>query len=218
MTLIEISMASGIGVLLCALSVHQTTQVIDSVSRYRERAELMVHVLEGLHLMNDTVSSAKRRDQQSGLYRVANSSAIDLKQKGQFVIRKGVASIHGSDAFYVYTSTAKDKSSNSGGLVGFFVQQQGYGRARENLLYMVRESQKNKLYHHAIASGVHGIQIQLGVWQDAQLIWLEPHEIHEKADPGHWGWSDVIALQTRIEWRWGRAQIDTHTIWASFQQ
>ena len=218
MSLLELSISSSIGVILCALTISQTHQLINTITHYRERSQLLVNILESLHLMNDTVSQAKAPDPRSGAYRAANSSAIHLKQKGQFVIRKGVASIHGSDAFYVYTSTAKDKSSNSGGLVGFFVQQQGYGRAREHLLYMVRESQKNKLYHHAVASGVHGIQIQLGVWQDAQLIWLEPHEIHEKAGPGHWGWSDVIALQTRIEWRRGRAQIDTHTIWASFQQ
>ena len=217
MSLLELSISSGIGVILCALTISQTHQLINTITHYRERSQLLVNILESLHLMNDTVSQAKAPDPRSGAYRAANSSAIHLKQKGQFVIRKGVASLNSSDAFYVYTPNKKDLTLQDSQLVGFFAQQQGYGRARENLLYMVRESQKNKLFHVAVANGIEAMQIQLGVWQDKDLLWLEPHEILENRGYGAWAWSDVVALRSEIQWRLGQAQITTQSIWASFQ-
>ncbi len=114
-------------------------------------------------------------------------------QAGQFQVRKGSASLDGSDAFYTH------HTNEAHGYQAFFVQHQGHYEQREGVLYFQTKNKKGHLQNDTLIGHVQSMQVKAGIKNGRNIEWYEPYELSERVTKNRPHWKQVRALKIRIK-------------------
>ena len=131
MNLLEILISSLLGSVILISLTQSGYQIYSSLDQQVAKATLQSEALQALQMMGEAIHMASA-SKGSSIPRlmVKDSSSMSNTQVGQFQVRKGAASMGGSDAFF---TTNKQEDMN---YQAFFVQQQGHHEQRDEVLYI----------------------------------------------------------------------------------
>jgi hypothetical protein len=139
---------------------------------------------------------------------VKDTASMSNTQVGQFQVRKGAASMDGSDAFF---TTNKQEDMN---YQAFFVQQQGHHEQRDGVLYIQTKNKKGHLQNDALIAHVQWMQLQVGIKEGHSIQWHEPYQISERASKRNPHWKQVKAIKIHLKLQKGRHSLELQKIYA----
>jgi hypothetical protein len=184
-------------------------QIYQAFEKQQSMSILQTEGLQALQMMGRAIHEAQITKNISGIRLMAKDSAQMSNTKiASFQVRKGVASMDGSDAFYTQTNSTDQPYQ------AFFVQQQGHHQQRDGVLYLQTKNKKNALQNDALVGHVQSLQIQVGIPHQGQLQWHEPHEIQERASKNHPHWKQVKAIKFNLKLQKRKHQLELQKIYA----
>jgi hypothetical protein len=139
---------------------------------------------------------------------VKDTASMSNTQAGQFQVRKGAASMDGSDAFFT-TNKQEDIDYQA-----FFVQQQGHYEQRDGVLYIQTKNKKGRLQNDALIAHIQSMQLQLGIKENGLLQWYEPYQISERVSKRNPHWKQVKAVKIHLKLQKGRHSLELQKIYA----
>jgi hypothetical protein len=184
-------------------------QIYQALEKQQSMSLLQAEGLQALQIMGRAIHETQISKTVSGFRLMAKDSAQMSNTKiASFQVRKGTASMDGSDAFYTQTNSTDQPYQ------AFFVQQQGYHQQRDGVLYLQTKNKKNALKNDALVGHVHSLQIQVGIPHQGQLQWHEPHEVQERASKNHPHWKQVKAIKFNLKLQKRKYQLELQKIYA----
>jgi hypothetical protein len=194
MNLIELLISSLLGGIILMSMTQSGYQLYQSIDRHLTRVTLHNEGLQAIQMMGQAVQTANLTKGSNTLKVMAkDTSSMSNSQAGQFQVRKGSASLDGSDAFYTY------HTDQAHGYQAFFIQYQGHYEQREGVLYLQTKNKKGHLQNDALIGHVQSMQIQVGIKNERNIEWYEPYELSERVTKNHPHWKQVRALKIRIK-------------------
>jgi hypothetical protein len=209
MNLLEILISSLIGSVILMSLTQSGYQIYASVDQQVAKATLQSEALQALQMMGEAIQIAST-PKGSSIPRlmVKDTASMSNTQAGQFQVRKGAASMDGSDAFFT-TNKQEDMDYQA-----FFVQQQGHYEQRDGVLYIQTKNKKGRLQNDALIAHVKWMQLQVGIKENSSIQWYDPYEISERVSKRNPHWKQVKAVKIHIKLQKGRHSLELQKIYA----
>jgi hypothetical protein len=184
-------------------------QVYASLDQQVAKATLQSEALQALQMMGEAIQIASTQKGSSIPRLMAKDTAsMSNTQAGQFQVRKGAASMDGSDAFFT-TNKQEDMIYQA-----FFVQHQGHHEQRDGVLYLQTKNKKGNLQNDALIAHVQWLQLQLGIKENGSLQWYEPYQISERVSKRNPHWKQVKAVKIHLKLQKGHHSLELQKIYA----
>ena len=137
MNLLEILISSLLGSVILMSLTQSGYQIYASLDQQVAKATLQSEALQALQMMGEAIQIASTpKGSTIPRLMIKDTASMSNTQAGQFQVRKGVASMDGSDAFFT-TNKQEDNDYQA-----FFVQQQGHHEQRDGVLYLQTKNKK----------------------------------------------------------------------------
>lgn len=209
MSLLELMISSLISSSLVLTMSQSSIQIYQALEKQQSMSLLQAEGLQALQMMGRAIHEAQISKTVSGFRLMAKDSAQMSNTKiASFQVRKGTASMDGSDAFYTQTNSTDQPYQ------AFFVQQQGHHQQRDGVLYLQTKNKKNALQNDALVGHVQSLQIQVGIPHQGQVKWYEPYELQERASKNHPHWKQVKAIKFNLKLQKRKHQLELQKIYA----
>jgi hypothetical protein len=184
-------------------------QIYLSLDQQVAKATLQSEALQALQMMGEAIQIASTPKGSTIPRLMAKDTAsMSNTQAGQFQIRKGAASMDGSDAFFT-TNKQEDMDYQA-----FFVQQQGHYEQRDGVLYIQTKNKKGRLQNDALIAHIQLLQLELGIKEGGSIQWYEPYEISERVSKRNPHWKQVKAVKIHLKLQKGRHSLELQKIYA----
>jgi hypothetical protein len=184
-------------------------QIYLSLDQQVAKATLQSEALQALQMMGEAIQIASTPKGSTIPRLMAKDTAsMSNTQAGQFQIRKGAASMGGSDAFFT-TNKQEDMDYQA-----FFVQQQGHYEQRDGVLYIQTKNKKGRLQNDALIAHIQLLQLELGIKEGGSIQWYEPYEISERVSKRNPHWKQVKAVKIHLKLQKGRHSLELQKIYA----
>jgi hypothetical protein len=209
MNLLEILISSLLGGVILISLTQSGYQIYASVDQQVAKATLQSEALQALQMMGDAIQMAST-PKGSSIPRlmVKDTASMSNTHVGQFQVRKGAASMDGSDAFFT-TNRQEDMD-----YLAFFVQQQGHYEQRDGVLYIQTKNKKGRLQNDALIAHVQWMQLEIGIKEGHSIQWYEPYQISERASKINPHWKQVKAIKIHLKLQKGRHSLELQKIYA----
>ena len=209
MNLLEILISTLLGSVILISLTQSSYQIYSSLDQQVAKATLQSEALQALQMMGDAIQIASA-SKASSIPRlmVKDTASMSNTQAGQFQVRKGAASMDGSDALF---TTNKQEDMN---YQAFFVQQQGHHEQRDGVLYIQTKNKKGHLQNDALIAHVQWMQLQVGIKEGHSIQWHEPYQISERASKRNPHWKQVKAIKIHLKLQKGRHSLELQKIYA----
>jgi hypothetical protein len=209
MNLLEILISSLLGSVILMSLTQSGHQIYTSLDQQVAKATLQSEALQALQMMGEAIQIAST-PKGSSIPRlmVKDTASMSNTQAGQFQVRKGAASMDGSDAFFT-TNKQEDMIYQA-----FFVQHQGHHEQRDGVLYLQTKNKKGNLQNDALIAHVQWLQLQLGIKENGSLQWYEPYQISERVSKRNPHWKQVKAVKIHLKLQKGRHSLELQRIYA----
>jgi len=209
MNLLEILISSLLGSVILMSLTQSGYQIYATVDQQKAKATLQSEALQALQMMGEAIQIAST-PKGSSIPRlmVKDSASMSNTQAGQFQVRKGAASMDGSDAFF---TTNKQEGMD---YQAFFVQQQGHYEQRDGVLYIQTKNKKGRLQNDALIAHVKWMQLQVGIKEKGSIQWYDPYEISERVSKRNPHWKQVKAVKIHLKLQKGRHSLELQKIYA----
>jgi len=209
MNLLEVLISSLAGSLILMGLTQSGHQIYASLDQQSAKIMLQSEALQALQMMGESIQIASTpKGSKIPRLMIKDTASMSNAQAGQFQIRKGSASMDGSDAFF---TTNQQEVMN---YRAFFVQMQGHHQQRDGVLYLQTKNKKSQLQNDALIGHVQSIQIQAGIKENGSIQWYEPYEIRERANKNNPDWKQVKAVKIHIKLQKGRHSLELEKIYA----
>lgn len=209
MNLLEILMSSLAGSLTLMSLTQSAHQMYASLDQQAAKAILQSEALQALQIMGEAIQLASTpKGSKIPRLMIKDTASLSNVQTGQFQIRKGSASMDGSDAFF---TTNQQEETN---YRAFFVQMQGHHQQRDGVLYLQTKNKKSQLQNDALIGHVQSLQIQAGIKENGSIQWYEPYQISERASKHHPHWKQVKAVKIHLKLQKGRHSLEIQKVYA----
>lgn len=209
MSLLELMISSLISGSLVLTMSQSSIQIYQAFEKQQSMSLLQSEGLQALQMMGRAIHESQITKNTSGFRLMVKDSAQMSNTKiASFQVRKGAASMDGSDAFYTQTNSTDQPYQ------AFFVQHQGHHQQRDGVLYLQTKNKKNALQNDALVGHVQSLQIQVGIPHQGQLQWYEPHEVQERASKNHPHWKQVKAIKFNLKLQKRKHQLELQKIYA----
>ena len=209
MNLLEILISSLLGGVILISLTQSGYQIYASVDQQVAKATLQSEALQALQMMGDAIQMAST-PKGSSIPRlmVKDTASMSNTHVGQFQVRKGAASMDGSDAFFT-TNRQEDMD-----YLAFFVQQQGHYEQRDGVLYIQTKNKKGRLQNDALIAHVQWMQLEIGIKEGHSIQWYEPYQISERVSKRNPHWKQVKAIKIHLKLQKGRHSLELQKIYA----
>jgi Tfp pilus assembly protein PilW len=209
MNLLEILISSLLGSVILMSLTQSGYQVYASLDQQVAKATLQSEALQALQMMGEAIQIASTPKGSSIPRLMAKDTAsMSNTQAGQFQVRKGAASMDGSDAFFT-TNKQEDMSYQA-----FFVQQQGHHEQRDGALYIQTKNKKGRLQNDALIAHIQSMQLQVGIKENSSIQWYEPYQISERVSKRNPHWKQVKAVKIHLKLHKGHHSLELQKIYA----
>ena len=209
MNLLEILISSLVGSLILMSLTQSGHQMYASLDQQAAKAILQSEALQALQMMGEAIQIASTpKGSKIPRLMIKDTASMSNTQAGQFQIRKGAASMDGSDAFF---TTNQEEEIN---YRAFFVQMQGHYQQRDGVLYLQTKNKKSQLQNDALIGHVQSMQIQAGIKENGLIQWYEPYQISERASKSNPHWKQVKAIKIYLKLQKGRHSLELEKIYA----
>lgn len=209
MNLLEILISSLLGSVILMSLTQSGYQIYASLDQQVAKATLQSEALQALQMMGEAIQIASTPKGSSIPRLMAKDTAsMSNAQAGQFQVRKGAASMDGSDAFFT-TNKQEDMDYQA-----FFVQQQGHYEQRDGVLYIQTKNKKGRLQNDALIAHIQSMQLQLGIKENGSMEWYEPYQISERVSKRNPHWKQVKAVKIHLKLQKGRHSLELQKIYA----
>jgi hypothetical protein len=208
MNLIELLISSLLGSIILISITQSGYHIYQSIEGQLTRVTLHNEGLQAIQMMGRAIQTASLPKGAIFKVMVKDSSSMSNSLVGQFQVRKGSASLDGSDAFY--TAHADEAI----GYQAFFVQYQGHYEQREGVLYLQTKNKKGHLQNDALVGHVQSMQIQAGIKNGPRIEWYEPYELSERVTKNRPHWKEVRALKINIKLQKNKHALEIKKIFA----
>jgi hypothetical protein len=209
MNVLEILISSLLGSVILMGLTQSGHQIYSSLDQQLAKATLQSEALQALQMMGEAIQIASTPKGPSiPRLMVKDTASMSNTQAGQFQVRKGAASMDGSDAFFT-TNKQKDIDYQA-----FFVQQQGHYEQRDGVLYIQTKNKKGRLQNDALIAHIQSMQLQLGIKENGLLQWYEPYQISERVSKRNPHWKQVKAVKIHLKLEKGRHSLELQKIYA----
>jgi hypothetical protein len=209
MNLLEILISSLLGSVILMSLTQSGYQIYASLDQQVAKATLQSEALQALQMMGEAIQIAST---PKGLtiprLMVKDTASMSNTQAGQFQVRKGAASMDGSDAFFT-TNKQEDMDYQA-----FFVQQQGHHEQRDGVLYLQTKNKKGRLQNDALIAHVQWMQLQVGIKENGSIEWYEPYQISERVSKRNPHWKQIKAIKIHLKLQKGRHSLELQKIYA----
>jgi hypothetical protein len=209
MNLLEILISSLLGSVILISLTQSGYQIYASLDQQVAKATLQSEALQALQMMGYAIHMASA---SKGLtiprLMIKDTASMSNTQAGQFQVRKGAASMDGSDALF---TTNKQEDMN---YQAFFVQHQGHYEQRDGVLYIQTKNKKGHLQNDALIAHVQWMQLQVGIKEGHSIQWYEPYQISERASKRNPHWKQVKAIKIHLKLQKGRHSLELQKIYA----
>lgn len=209
MNLLEILISSLLGSVILMSLTQSGYQIYASLDQQVAKATLQSEALQALQMMGEAIQIAST-PKGSSIPRlmVKDTASMSNTQAGQFQVRKGAASMDGSDTFFT-TNKQEDMDYQA-----FFVQQQGHHEQRDGVLYIQTKNKKGRLQNDALIAHIQSMQLQLGIKDNDSMEWHEPYQISERVSKRNPHWKQVKAVKIHLKLQKGRHSLELQKIYA----
>ena len=209
MNLLEILISSLLGSVILMSLTQSGYQVYASLDQQVTKATLQSEALQALQMMGEAIQIASTPKGSSiPKLMVKDTASMSNTQAGQFQVRKGTASMDGSDAFFT-TNKQEDMDYQA-----FFVQQQGHYEQRDGVLYIQTKNKKGRLQNDALIAHIQSMQLQVGIKENGSIKWYEPYQISERVSKRNPHWKQVKAVKIHLKLQKGRHSLELQKIYA----
>jgi hypothetical protein len=209
MNLLEMLISSLLGSVILMSLTQSGHQIYLSLDQQVAKATLQSEALQALQMMGEAIQIASTPKGSTIPRLMAKDTAsMSNTQAGQFQIRKGAASMDGSDAFFT-TNKQEDMDYQA-----FFVQQQGHYEQRDGVLYIQTKNKKGRLQNDALIAHIQLLQLELGIKEGGSIQWYEPYEISERVSKRNPHWKQVKAVKIHLKLQKGRHSLELQKIYA----
>jgi hypothetical protein len=209
MNLLEVLISSLVGSLILMSLTQSGHQIYTSLDQQRAKTMLQSEAIQALQMMGESIQIASTlKGSKIPRLMIKDSASMSNTQVGQFQVRKGAASMDGSDAFF---TTNQQEEMN---YRAFFVQMQGHHQQRDGVLYLQTKNKKSQLQNDALIGHVQSMQIQVGIKENGSIHWYEPYEISERASKSNPHWKQVKAIKIYLKLQKGRHSLELEKIYA----
>jgi Tfp pilus assembly protein PilW len=209
MNLLEILISSLLGSVILMSLTQSGYQIYASLDQQVAKATLQSEALQALQMMGEAIQTASTPKGSSIPRLMAKDTAsMSNTQAGQFQVRKGAASMDGSDAIFT-TNKQEDM-----GYQAFFVQQQGHYEQRDGVLYIQTKNKKDRLQNDALIAHIQSMQLQVGIKENGSIQWYEPYQISERVSKKNPHWKQVKAVKIHLKLQKGRHSLELQKIYA----
>ena len=209
MNLLEILISSLLGSVILMSLTQSGHQIYTSLDQQVAKATLQSEALQALQMMGEAIQIAST-PKGSSIPRlmVKDTASMSNTQAGQFQVRKGAASMDGSDAFFT-TNKQEDMDYQA-----FFVQQQGHYEQRDGVLYIQTKNKKGRLQNDALIAHIQSMQLQVGIKENGSIQWHDPYQISERVSKRNPHWKQVKAVKIHLKLQKGRHSLELQKIYA----
>ena len=209
MNLLEILISSLLGSVILMSLTQSGFQIYASLDQQVAKATLQSEALQALQMMGEAIQIAST-PKGSSIPRlmVKDTASMSNTQAGQFQVRKGAASMDGSDTFFT-TNKQEDMDYQA-----FFVQQQGHYEQRDGVLYIQTKNKKGRLQNDALIAHVQSMQLLVGIKENSSIQWYEPYQISERVSKRNPHWKQVKAVKIHLKLQKGRHSLELQKIYA----
>ena len=208
MNLLEILISSLLGSVILMSLTQSGYQIYVSLDQQVAKATLQSEALQALQMMGEAIQIAST-PKGSSIPRlmVKDTASMSNTQAGQFQVRKGAASMDGSDAFFT-TNKQEDMDYQA-----FFVQQQGHYEQRDGVLYIQTKNKKGRLQNDALIAHIQSMQLEVGIKENGSIHWYEPYQISERVSKRNPHWKQVKAVKIHLKLQKGRHSLELQKIY-----
>ena len=209
MNLLEILISSLLGSVILMGLTQSGYQIYATVDQQKAKATLQSEALQALQMMGEAIQIAST-PKGSSIPRlmVKDTASMSNTQAGQFQVRKGAASMDGSDAFFT-TNKQEDMDYQA-----FFVQHQGHYEQRDGVLYLQTKNKKGRLQNDALIAHIQSMQLQIGIKENGSIQWYEPYQISERVSKRNPHWKQVKSVKIHLKLQKGRHSLELQKIYA----
>jgi len=209
MNVLEILISSLLGSVILMGLTQSGHQIYTSLDQQLAKATLQSEALQALQMMGEAIQIAST-PKGSSIPRlmVKDTASMSNTQAGQFQVRKGAASMDGSDAFFT-TNKQEDMDYQA-----FFVQQQGHYEQRDGVLYIQTKNKKGRLQNDALIAHIQSMQLQVGIKENGSIQWYEPYQISERISKRNPHWKQVKAVKIHLKLQKGHHSLELQKIYA----
>ena len=208
MNLLEILISSLIGSVILMSLTQSGYQSYSSVDQQVVKATLQSEALQALQMMGEAIQIASTAKGSSiSRLMIKDTASMSNSQAGQFQVRKGAASMDGSDAFFT-TNKQEDMDYQA-----FFVQQQGHHEQRDGVLYIQTKNKKGRLQNDALIAHIQSMQLQVGIKENGSIQWYEPYQLTERVSKRNPHWKQVKAVKIHLKLQKGRHSLELQKIY-----
>ncbi len=209
MNLLEILISSLLGSVILMSLTQSGYQIYTSLDQQVAKATLQSEALQALQMMGEAIQIAST-PKGSSIPRlmVKDTASMSNTQAGQFQVRKGAASMDGSDAFFT-TNKREDMDYQA-----FFVQQQGHYEQRDGVLYIQTNNKKGRLQNDALIAHIQSMQLEVGIKENGSIQWYDPYEISERVSKRNPHWKQIKAVKINLKLQKGRHSLELQKIYA----
>ena len=209
MNLLEILISSLLGSVILMSLTQSGYQIYASLDQQVAKATLQNEALQALQMMGEAIQIAST-PKGSSIPRlmVKDAASMSNTQAGQFQVRKGAASMDGSDAFFT-TNKQEDMDYQA-----FFVQQQGHYEQRDGVLYIQTKNKKGRLQNDALIAHIQSMQLEVGIKENGSIQWYDPYEISERVSKRNPHWKQIKAVKIHLKLQKGRHSLELQKIYA----
>jgi Tfp pilus assembly protein PilW len=209
MNLLEILISSLLGSVILMSLTQSGYQVYASLDQQVAKVTLQSEALQALQMMGGAIQIAST-PKGSSIPRlmIKDTASMSNSQAGQFQVRKGAASMDGSDAFFT-TNKQEDMDYQA-----FFVQHQGHYEQRDGVLYTQTKNKKGRLQNDALIAHIQSMQLQVGIKENGSIQWYEPYQISERVSKRNPHWKQVKAVKIHLKLQKGRHSLELQKIYA----
>ena len=209
MNLLEVLISSLAGSLILMSLTQSSHQIYTSLDQQVAKVILQSEALQALQMMGQAIQIASTpKGSKIPRLMIKDSASMSNTQAGQFQVRKGSASMDGSDAFF---TTNQHEELN---YRAFFVQMQGHHQQRDGVLYLQTKNKKSQLQNDALIGHLQSMQIQAGIKENGSIKWYEPYQLSERASKNNPHWKQVKAVKIHLKLQKGRHSLELEKIYA----
>jgi Tfp pilus assembly protein PilW len=208
MNLLEILISSLLGSVILMSLTQSGHQIYSSLDQQVTKATLQSEALQALQMMGEAIQIASTpKGSPIPRLMVKDTASMSNAQVGQFQVRKGAASMDGSDAFFT-TNKQEDMDYQA-----FFVQQQGHYEQRDGVLYIQTKNKKGRLQNDALIAHIQSMQLEVGIKENGSIQWYEPYQISERVSKRNPHWKQVKAVKIHLKLQKGRHSLELQKIY-----
>ena len=209
MNLLEILISSLLGSVILMSLTQSGYQIYASLDQQVAKASLQSEALQALQMMGEAIQIASTpKGSTIPRLMIKDTASMSNTQAGQFQVKKGAASMDGSDTFFTINKQ-EDMDYQA-----FFVQQQGHYEQRDGVLYLQTKNKKGRLQNDALIAHVQWMQLQVGIRENGSMEWYEPYQISERVSKRNPHWKQVKAVKIHLKLQKGRHSLELQKIYA----